>query len=240
MATVTQKMRLRKVWADERSYATTLLTAFLDVYGADGLQWRPETIYEEIKDDFRVAMKDGPFSRLMAGIAILTTDRFYTSLPEFIHLCNVLSGDSYNPRMWDPAELDEVTWGVVEATIIYPLDQGESYSPEIIGYIKMLMELTGVAFPPKALVTFTPGLAREIRDLDVNFELGGPELSEAIAQVQSLKAAEVDAIVLQKLDELISQLESLELDSGTTKGIREILLKGTEPNELHSESPSLY
>ena len=82
---------MRSVWTSDESYATTLVLCFIDVYGTEGLEWDPMTVRKEIEEDFNLKMPPKAFNKLMAGINVATTDQFYTSLPDFIDLCNIMS-----------------------------------------------------------------------------------------------------------------------------------------------------
>jgi hypothetical protein len=86
MPTTEQKKRagLAEALRDPESFATTLAAIFLDEYGTTGLSWAPETIAMELRDDFGVEPPPANFGRLMAGITLLTTDRFYKELPTFV------------------------------------------------------------------------------------------------------------------------------------------------------------
>lgn len=114
------KEAFKQVWLSEQSYATTLLLCYMDAYGSEGLDWDPMTIRHEIEEDYGVKLPNKSFNKLMAAINIATTDQFYTSLPDFIDLCNVLSGDVLDPRWFDPADPGECAWGMTEAMFISP------------------------------------------------------------------------------------------------------------------------
>ena len=120
------KDALKSVWKNESSYATTLLLCYIDSYGTEGLEWDPMTIRHEIEEDNNIRLSNKNFNKLMAAINVATTDQFYTSLPEFIDLCNILSGDVLDPRWFDPADPGECAWGITEALFISPPDRDRS------------------------------------------------------------------------------------------------------------------
>ncbi len=143
----------KRVWQNPDSFATTLLALFIDTYGTEGLDWDPMTIQSEIEQDFGVKVERSVFDRLMAGIAILTTDSFYKSLPDFIALCNVLAGDSYDPAVFDPADSAEIAWGMSEGMLISPPEDDEEnpFSEDIVNYIAQTLKSEGLLTPPDVL-----------------------------------------------------------------------------------------
>ena len=48
------KIVIRTLLSEEGTYATVLLLLLVDKYGQEVLQWAPETIKEEVRDDFAV------------------------------------------------------------------------------------------------------------------------------------------------------------------------------------------
>lgn len=222
---------LRAVWSNERSYATTLLVATVDAFGMDVLTWDPRAIELELEDELRFKPSRSRFSRLMAAIYLSTSDDFFRSLPTFIEVCNILSGDDLDPRVWDPAELDEVAWGVTEASILHPLEEDEGYDPEIIGYVKSLLKMAGMPYPPSVLVRFAGPMVSQLEEYEFDFPAGEEEMFQAVQQVQTARAEEIDQEVLDRLRELGSQLDALELVRGNTKNIlRRVLL---DEDNLH-------
>ena len=144
---------LRDAFSNPGSFASTLVVAVVAHYGLDALTWEAETLRREIEDDFRIKFSDELLARLMAGIAITASDVFYTNLPDFIQLCNILSGDTYDPTVFDPADAEEVAWGVTEALLLNPPDDDheEPFVPEIIGYIQEIVAQEGMLQPPDVL-----------------------------------------------------------------------------------------
>src|SRR5687768_5208130 len=91
------KPTLRTILTNQETFATPLVVAMLDEYGTEFLTWSPRTIRMETEADFGIDWPQLNFDRLMAGVALLTTDAFYSSLPDFIDLCNILSGSPASP-----------------------------------------------------------------------------------------------------------------------------------------------
>lgn len=111
---------LKAVWLNPEAYATTLLLCYIDAYGTEGLEWDPMTVRQEIEEDNNIKLSETNFNKLMAGINIASTDQFYKNLPEFIDLCNILSGDVLDLDGSTPQTLQSAH-GVLRRPCLYHL-----------------------------------------------------------------------------------------------------------------------
>ena len=107
---------------DDDTYMTTLMVICSDLYGYEFVKWAPETIKLQLYDNTQVEVPSVNLSKIMAGIAVLTTDSFYRNLPRFIHLCNAIADQDYNPFIFDPADSHEMAWSITEVMLLdwYP------------------------------------------------------------------------------------------------------------------------
>lgn len=191
-----------------------MLTLFVDMYGTEGFNWDPETIRMELEEDLRSKLPQANFDRLMAAINLLTSDDFYKSLPDFISYCNILSGDTYDPRNWDPADAAEIAWGMTEALLIQPPDDDDEnpFSEDIVAYIGQVLNQEGIISPPDILKV-------AVRDDDPARMVAGeysddPEMFNSIYDFEAGKTAEIDQLVKANLQRLTQQLQSLPLRAG--------------------------
>lgn len=207
---------LKAVWRSDRSYATTLVICFIDTYGTEGLDWDPMTIRSEIEEDFSVKISNNTFNRLMAGINIVTTDQFYSSLPDFIDLCNILDGDILDPKLFDPADPSECAWGITEALFMSPPDEGDEnpFSPDIVGYIAEILKSHGINNPPDVLKIALKGGPEEVAEtVGQNFS-DDPEMYSAIWKNQQEKSEEIVSFIKSRLKLLVGQIKGLSLSNG--------------------------
>lgn len=223
--------KLQAAWVSPDSFATTLLVLFIDTYGTDGCAWSPETIKLEIEDDFRVTLPQPNFDRLMTAINLLTADDFYQSLPDFINYCNLLSGDSFDPRVWDPADATEIAWGITEGLMLSPPEPNdeEPFSEEIVAYIGKVLDQEGIIQPPDVLKI-------AIRDQDpsafIDSEFSDdPELFDSIYDFETSKTSEINRLIRANLQLLASQLESLPLRNGSAVGVVQQMLRALPAEE---------
>lgn len=219
--------QLSEAWIAEDTFATTMLVMLTDKYGTEALEWQPQTLVMEIEQDYRVDLPKVNMDKLMAAIDVLTSDNFYQSLPDFINLCNIFSGDSYDPRMWDPADSSEVAWGITEALIIEPPDGEEPFSLEITAYIGAILDAEGIIQPPDVLKI----ASRDIADLTgkINGEFSDdPAMFGAIYDFENSKTQAINTYVKTNLTMLIQQLQVLPLSVGSTAGVVQNVLKNLE------------
>lgn len=211
---------LRSIWTGRGTFATPLLVLFVDAYGTEGLTWSPETIHMELEDDFKVKLPQSSFDRLMTGIALLVTDDFYHSLPDFIQFCNTLSGDSVDPRHWDPAEALEIAWGITEAMLISPPDpeDDDPFTDEIRAYMGAVLDDEGIMSPPDILKL----ALRDDDDITGRVQADfadDPVMFTAIYDFELGKTQEINDGVRRGLALLSQQLGALPLENGSTEDV---------------------
>lgn len=212
----------REVLSDPNTFATTMVVALMDFYGAEFFSWAPETIRLETEADFSFKWPDANFDRLMAGIALVTTDRFYKSLPDFIDLCNILSGASATPGVFDPADAAECAWGITEALLLGPPDDDEPFTEEIRAYIGKVVEMEGIITPPDILRI---GIVSADKKFTVQTGFSDdPEMFNAIWDTEASKTEEINQLIKDRLTLLVHQLAALQLRNGSTEEIAKKML----------------
>lgn len=215
---------LKAAWTSKDTYASVLLAMFLDRFGTEGLEWDPTTITLEIEKEFDIDLPQLAFDKLMAGIQILTTDKFYSSLPDFINFCNILSGTTYRPDMWDPADAEEIAWGITEAILIYPPEDDieEPFNEEIRAYIGGVLDSEGLINPPDILriALRTARVSPSITDFSDD-----PTMFNAIYDLEEGKRQDIEQSIRQQTKTLAAQFHALNLKNGNTDQIVKILNK---------------
>jgi hypothetical protein len=213
---------VQEAWKSRETFASVLLTMFLDRFGTEALTWDPTTIALEIEEEFDVELPQLSLDKLMGAIQILTTDRFYRSLPDFVTLCNILSGDTYRPDMWDPADAEEVAWGVTEALLIYPPedDDPEPFSDEIRAYIGAVLDSEGLVNPPDILriALRQARVSPAIQDFSDD-----PAMFNAVYDLEEGKRADIEASVRMRTKLLAAQLRALNLKNGSAEQMANML-----------------
>jgi hypothetical protein len=215
---------MQEAWRSKETRATVLLTMFLDRFGTEALEWDPATIALEVEDEFDVDLPQLSLDRLIVAIQILTTDRFFKRLPDFIAFCNVLDGDPFQPDTFDPADAEEVAWGITEALLISPPedDDPEPFTDEIRAYIGSVLDSEGILNPPDILrialriVNVSPAM-KDFSD--------DPTMFNAIYDVEAGKTEDINQSIRFRTELLTEQLAALSLKNGTTQHVAEMLKK---------------
>jgi hypothetical protein len=174
------------------------------------------TIRKEIEEDFSVKISNNTFNKLMAGINIVTTDQFYSSLPDFIDLCNILDGDILDPKLFDPADPSECAWGITEALFLSPPDEEDEnpFSPDIVGYIAETIKSHGINNPPDVLKIAIKGSPEKVTENVGQDFSDDPEMYSAIWKNQQEKSEEIVLFIKSRLKLLVDQIKSLKLSNG--------------------------
>ena len=215
---------MQEAWRSKETRATVLLTMFLDRFGTEALEWDPATIALEVEDEFDVDLPQLSLDRLIVAIQILTTNRFFKRLPDFIAFCNVLDGDPFQPDTFDPADAEEVAWGITEALLISPPedDDPEPFTDEIRAYIGSVLDSEGILNPPDILrialriVNVSPAM-KDFSD--------DPTMFNAIYDVEAGKTEDINQSIRFRTELLTEQLAALSLKNGTTQHVAEMLKK---------------
>lgn len=215
---------LAEMWKSPQTFATVLITVFLDRFGTEALSWDPATITLEVEQEFDVELPQRSLDKLMVAISMLTTDRFYKSLPDFITACNILSGDTYDPRTFDPADGEEIAWGVTEGMLIYPPedDDQDPFTDEIRAYIGAALDAEGIINPPDILRI-------ALRAANVSTSLDDfsddPTMFNAIYDMEAAKTGDINQTIKERTVMLHDQIAALKLENGSTDAVLAALKK---------------
>jgi len=166
----------------------------------------------ELHDDFQIEIPQSAIDKIMSAIVILTSDDFYQRLPVFNHICNVLSGDTFDPASFEPASVDEIAWAITEAVLLWPPDETDVFTDEIRGFIAKMLELEGISRPPDILRFVVP---RDAPD-PISHLSNDPEMYEAFSQRQTDNKSSVEELLRENVQALLVQLKSLLLKDGST------------------------
>lgn len=209
---------VRNLLNDEDTYGTTLLIWALDTFGPEVVEWHPAVIRRETGEFLHRKLRPASFDRLMAAIAVVTTDLFFTNVSMFSSLANALCGDGFRPAEFDPPEAVECAWATTEALLLWPPDDDseEIFSPDIRKFIGEILKEEGFTQAPDILgiATGLDGMSR-IRQ----YHGHDPALLARIHARQAQLNAEIRDAVQDGLRDLIDQLERLPLAHGSTKDI---------------------
>lgn len=211
--------QLQTFLRSEEPLTTTLITLATDRYGLPEItDWAIETLVLEINTDFRIELPQLSVDRLGAGVLLLTSDRFYRQLPDFINIGNVLAGTPFDPDQWDPLEAAEAAWAISEALLLAPPDEDDEnpFSEDITAYLGHVLDREGIDNPPDVLRiatrTATAGAAADYSD--------DPIMFESIYTAQQEKSDDISAGLRYGVQRLIGQLDALPLTHGDVTKVK--------------------
>ena len=212
----------RKHYTGTQEYALVLLTIAIDLYGGEFLEWTPEAIRLQIEDDLNVRVPQENLDKLMAAVAILTTDDYQRDVARFIHITNVLCDDRFDPSTFDPATVGECAWGVLEAALIRPPEPGEEYDPEIRKYVELQMREEGLSKLPRTLSQLFANDGQRGTDSAVPAS-DDPAMFAAFFSSMSDEADAIDSVVNENVGQLLTTLSALPLANGDASTVTRFL-----------------
>lgn len=215
-AAVAPKAIQRALLLADEAYALPLFLLVMDCYGPEALEWAPETIRLELEQDFQLRLPKSTLDKIMAAITIVTTNFFYKDVTRFVELCNILSGDDFQPDEFEPADAEEMLIAITEALLLWPPDEDAEdteFSAEIREYIKQVLGEQGIIKPFDVLRLAFDGDQSSRVDTEYADD---PEMYAAIYESQQSKTEELRQIYLENVAVLTQQLQVLPLQNGNT------------------------
>lgn len=229
----------QKLLQSDETTATALVTMLIDEFGTECLSWAPRTILLEVQETFHTIPVQGNIDRMMAGIHLLTSNSFYVSVPDFNDLCVVLAGGHIQPGVFIPADSADCAWGITEAFLLAPPDEGEEgFTEDIKAFVGAVVNSEGIMVPPDILriAHFDKDILQQVKS---DYSDDEPMFS-GIYKTEQSKTDDINAFVRTRLSALISQLTSMPLKTGDATAIALRLMhalpRPTEDSPLPDES----
>lgn len=214
-------MLKRELYYSGEAFGSALLTAAVDDFGTEMLEWEPETLQMEIKRLHGEDVPRGSLDRLEAARGLLTSNIFYKDPVSFSTGCRALNFRRMVPGSMTPADLHDVMWGITEADLLLGgTDGGDTvFSQPVARYVGVLLDRQGILDPP-AILRFA-----RTRDIGpANQALADmPELGEVFEAGQAEDRADLEEPAAAKLTMLLLQVGSLKLGGSDLGNYRKIV-----------------
>lgn len=209
------------------SIGSAILIILMDRFGTALFEWEPDTLRMEIQSNFGVTPPQENMDKIWALITALTTNLFYVSMEAFIHICNALGSEGADFQNYDPATVAEMCWGITEATLVYPPEKEDTFSQEILTYMRAQLAAEGFTSVPKLL---KPYVGEEILDRSQVEDVITMDETDASAfwKNQQLKLADTDAYVRENLQRLVDTIIALPLRNSDPEGIEELRARASK------------
>lgn len=216
-----RQAQAKAVIEDPSTPATCLLILCLDEWGTDMFQWEPQTLISAVRSTWGAKIPADNRDKIWALVTHITTDFLYSNLEAFIHICNALSGRGADFEQFDPADVDEICWGITETQLIAPMDKDERFSDEIVTYMESRLEYEGFQRVPPMLKKF---VKMPERDDELNQVLTSDEIGfENFWKMQQTRLVNIDIWVKERLLLIFETLSKLPLRSANEQGLQRIV-----------------
>lgn len=206
----------KDVLSDPNVLTSTLLLALADAFGPESLEWHPATLRMEFEEHYGVQLTDAAYDRLMTGVVLVTTDRFYKSVQDFVTFANFLTGQPNDPDHFEPPTAAEMAAAISEVLWLTPPDDEdeEPFSEEVCAFVGQVLAEEGFRSAPDvlAIAIWPTGSGPSAADATREF----PELAEAARVIEESRVSAVRTAVSEHVGLLLHQLRRLPLKNGST------------------------
>jgi hypothetical protein len=124
--------------------------------------------------------------------------------------------------MWDPADAEEVAWGVTEALLLYPPedDDPEPFTDEIRSYIGAMLDREGLINPPDILriALRQARVSPSIEDFSDD-----PTMFNAVYDLEEGKRQDIEQTVRMRTKLMAAQFRALKLKTGAVDQVVKML-----------------
>lgn len=209
------------VLQNPESVGSAILIILMDRFGTGMFEWEPDTLRMEIQSNFDVIPPQENMDKIWALITVITTNLFYVSMEAFIHICNALGNEGVDFQNYDPATVDEMCWGITEASLVYPPDKEDTFSQEVLTYMRAQLAAEGFTSVPRLL---KPYVGEEIIDKSQVEDVITMDETGASAywKDQQRKLADTDNYVRDQLQRMVDTIIALPLKNSDPEGIAEL------------------
>ena len=216
-------MNKRDVMMEPSSFGTTLLIALIDSYGTECIQWEPETLRKQVEEDLDINLPGSTMDRIMAAMSVLASDMFFVSIEGFNNTCESLNFGAVSGNKFIPCELDDIIWGCTEARLLLGAEEYDSadWSHDIGRYTGLQLSLEGVTKAP-SIIGFAEFAPEELDNKDML--LADDQLMAATYQSRQTDVVrELDREAISKMQGLLQQVSSMQLEEGQTEQVKTLL-----------------
>ena len=192
---------IKDLLRSDKTFATPIVLYLVSVLGEDVIYYEPESIAEYLKK-IEPNVSRGLIERVVAATGLFTSNAFWYDPATFSIVCRALNRRPFPATR--PAELEDMAWGVSEASLLLSGGEvGDQFSEYIRRYLIYFMKADGIYTAPSSLsfvghIPFTPALDDD-------------STAMAVQASSDNEAARVDIQINTQMLELLSQLKSLRL-----------------------------
>lgn len=139
-----------EIFTNPRSSVTVLHLTLIKQYGTEAYSWEPQTLWQEIQDDFKVQVIPINKDKIQAALTLITTDLFYQQWEVFEKICQAFNNIKPSFDYVSPLSIDQIIIGITESGLLDMLPP-EGWNYEVTGYIKTALKEEGFLKAPPSL-----------------------------------------------------------------------------------------
>lgn len=136
----------KEILEDDKAPVTVLMWLIAKKYGSECHIWEPEVLKAELQEDYSCTISDLQSDKIQAGILVLITGLYETSIKVFETVNYLLNNQPDNLDEFNPLEAEELICGLTEAYLIR--SEKLTFSPEICVYAGQIFYEYGFHKPP--------------------------------------------------------------------------------------------
>jgi hypothetical protein len=200
-----------EILKDPEIFATTALALLFDEFGTEVTEWDPDVLGIEIREAFSVEPSDALLDRLLAAMAVLSSNSFFVDVKAFTTICNSLNRGVVMSDTWVPADLDDILWAVTEVRFLMgEYYSEEDYSHDVKRYVGVMLQQQGIRKIPSVLsFAEVDDTVTEVYDA----YSGDAVMEQAFWDSQQEDRDNLESENIDKIDQYMAQIQTLPLDS---------------------------
>jgi hypothetical protein len=200
-----------EILKDPEIFATTALALMFDEFGTEVTEWDPDVLGIEIREAFSVEPSDALLDRLLAAMAVLSSNSFFVDVKAFTTICNSLNRGVVMSDTWVPADLDDILWAVTEVRFLMgEYYSEEDYSHDVKRYVGVMLQQQGIRKIPSVLsFAEVDDTVTEVYDA----YSGDAVMEQAFWDSQQEDRDNLESENIDKIDQYMAQIRTLPLDS---------------------------
>lgn len=199
----------QQVLADHDTMGSVALAVMVDLYGAEMVEWEPETVEMEIRG-MGVHAPVAMLNKLNAAMSVMASDMFFRDFPSWNMICGSLTHGNPDPDRLVPVDLDTASWGCLETMLLLGPEEynGQDFEHNIREHVGRLLMNEGLYTAPRQLFFARIDPAEAER---TSIALASdPVLMAAKSERDADHLAELDGIMADRMTLLRTQMMTID------------------------------
>lgn len=187
-------------------YALTAVSKF----GLQCLDWDPLVVRDAFQLILGYKMKNKAFDKLQAGLTMIGTDAFLSTIQGFAFCTAVCNNKPMDKDIMPYVTLKQICWAVYLYKELIGLSQvqqeaSQNISSDVVLYIQEAMKVAGVARLPEYMA-FIPVMTKQASNINIQ----DATVFEAYKVRQQNTLIQIERYVADRQEQLIQQLKALQ------------------------------